>query len=129
MPAWNATIRSSRIEAGPADRIGCRRVLTFDDGGVWTHALTGLSDAERAISYAIVGTPESMRFPIADYRATIRLTAIAEGDLCLVEWRASFVTAHEAEMQERAGAVFQAGFEGLRRRLAAGAVTPAASPD
>jgi hypothetical protein len=46
MPQWNATIRSSVIEAGPADRIGCRRVLAFDDGSVWTHELTLLSDAE-----------------------------------------------------------------------------------
>ena len=57
MPEWNATIRSSTIEDGPADRIGCRRVLTFDDGSGWAHELTALSDAEMTIAYAIVGMP------------------------------------------------------------------------
>ena len=45
MPAWNDTVRASRIEDGPPDRVGCRRILTFDDGGIWTHALTRLDDA------------------------------------------------------------------------------------
>jgi len=118
MPEWNATIRASRIEDGPADRIGCRRVLTFDDGSVWTHALTGLSDPKMRLSYAIVGTPQPMRIPIHDYRASIRLTAITDGDLTLIEWRAKFETDREADVRERAGVVFQTGFDGLKRRFA-----------
>src|SRR5262245_47589823 len=70
MPHWNTTVRASRIEGGPADRIGCRRILTFDDDSVWTHELIGLSDPEMTLAYAIVGTPQPMRIPIRDYRAT-----------------------------------------------------------
>jgi hypothetical protein len=118
MPAWNATIRSSRIEDGPADRLGCRRVLTFDDGSEWIHMLTGLLDAEMTISYAIVGVPKSTKIPLRDYRATIRLLAITDGDQCAIEWRARFETDNEAGVRERAGAVFQAGFDGLKRKFA-----------
>jgi len=118
MPDWNAAIRSSVIENGPADRIGCRRLLTFDDGSVWTHELTELSDAEMTISYAIVGMPAATRIPMRDYRATIRLEPIIDGDLCFIAWRATLETDQEAAVRERAQAVFQAGFDGLKRRFA-----------
>ena len=117
MPEWNPTIRSSTIEDGPAHRIGCRRVLTFDDGSVWTHALTGLSDAEMTIAYAIVGVPAATRIPMHDYRAMIRLRRVDDGDLCFIVWRAVLETDQEAAVRERAQAVFQAGFDGLKRRF------------
>jgi len=119
MGAWNAAVKASRIENGPADRIGCLRVLTFDDGSVWTHALTGLSDARMTISYAIVGTPQPMKLPIRDYRGTIRVRPVTDGDHAFVAWRARFETDDEAGVRDRAGAVFQAGFDGLKRRFAA----------
>jgi uncharacterized protein YndB with AHSA1/START domain len=117
MPEWNATIRASRIESGPADRIGCRRMLTFDDGSVWTHELTGLSDAEMTISYAIVGVPPQTKIPMRDYRATIRLEPVTDGDLCFIAWRATLETDQAEAVRERAGAVFQAGFDGLKRKF------------
>jgi hypothetical protein len=118
MPAWNATIRSSTIEDGPADRIGCRRVLTFDDGSIWTHALTGLSDREMTIAYTIVGVPEGTRVPMRDYHATIRLEPVIDGAQCFIAWRATLETDQEVAVRERAGAVFQAGFDGLKRLFA-----------
>ena len=118
MPDWNAAIKTSVIHDGPADRIGCRRELTFDDGSVWTHELTGLSDAEMTISYAIVGAPKVTRVPLRNYRASIRLEPVSDGDLCFIAWRASLETDDEAAVRERAGAVFQAGFDGLKRILA-----------
>jgi len=117
MPDWNAAIRSSTIEDGPADHIGCRRVLTFDDGSVWTHALTGLSDDAMTISYAIVGTPAVTRIPLRNYSASIRLEPITDGDLCFIAWRATFEADEAAAVRERAGAVFQAGFDGLKRKF------------
>ena len=117
MPEWNATIKNSRIENGPADRIGCRRVLTFDDGSVWTHELTQLSDAEMTIAYVIVGTPPATKIPMRDYRAVIRLEPVTEGDHCFIAWRATLETDQEAAVQERAKAVFQAGFDGLKSRF------------
>ena len=117
MPAWNATIRSSVIENGPADRIGCRRILTFDDGSVWVHALTELSDAGMTIGYAIVGTPPGTKIPMRDYRAVIRLEPVIDGDQCFIAWRASLETDQEEAVRARAQAVFQAGFDGLKRRF------------
>jgi hypothetical protein len=118
MPQWNATIRSSQIENGPPDRIGCRRVLTFDDGSVWIHELTQLSDAEMTIGYAIVGTPPVTRIPMRNYRAVIRLEPVIDGDQCFIAWRASLETDQPHAVEERAQAVFQAGFEGLKRKFA-----------
>jgi uncharacterized protein YndB with AHSA1/START domain len=115
MPAWNATIRSSTIEDGPADRIGCRRVLTFDDGSVWTHALAQLSDTEMKIGYAIVGIPPGTRIPMRDYRAVIRVEPAADGTQCRVTWSATLETEQEDAVRTRAEAVFQAGFDGLAR--------------
>jgi hypothetical protein len=117
MPEWNATIRSSVIENGPADRIGCRRVLTFDDGSVWVHELTQLSDAEMTIGYAIVGTPPGTKIPMRDYRAVIRLEPVIDGDQCFIAWKATLETDQEAAVRARAQAVFQAGFDGLKRRF------------
>jgi len=117
MPEWNAAIRTSVIENGPADRIGCRRVLTFDDDSVWTHQLTGLSDAEMTIAYAIVGTPPATKIPMRDYRATIRLEPVTDGDLCFIAWRATLETDQEEAVRSRAQAVFQAGFDGLKRHF------------
>jgi hypothetical protein len=118
LPEWNATILNSFIENGPADRIGCHRVLIFDDGSVWTHELTGLSDAEMTIAYAIVGTPPGTNTPMRDYRAIIRVEPADGGDHCVVTWRATMETDQEAAVRERAGTVFQAGFDGLKRYFA-----------
>jgi hypothetical protein len=118
MPEWNATIKSSTIEGGPADRIGCRRRLVFDDGSIWVHELTGLSDRDMTIAYAIVGVPETTRIPMRHYHATIRLEPVTDGDQCFVAWRATLDTDDEAAVRERANAVFQAGFDGLKRKFA-----------
>jgi hypothetical protein len=117
MPEWNATIRGSVIENGPADRIGCRRVLTFDDGSVWTHELTALSDANMTIAYAIVGMPPVTKIPMQNYRAVIHVEPMRDDAGCSITWRATLETDHEDLVRERAAAVFQAGFEGLRRKL------------
>jgi hypothetical protein len=119
MPEWNATIKSSVIENGPADRVGCRRRLVFDDGSTWIHELTGLSDTAMTIAYAIVGAPEATRVPIRNYHAMIRLEPVIDGDQCFIAWRATLETDDEAAVRERAGAVFQAGFDGLKRRFSA----------
>ena len=114
----------SRIEDGPADRIGCQRVLVFDDGGVWTHQLNGLSDVDMTLQYSIVATPQPMKIPVWNYRAEMRVftgpgeVQLATGPTCTVEWRAQFETAHPDEMTHRANLVFESGFAGLQRRLA-----------
>lgn len=123
MPAWNTSVRQSRIEDGPADRIGCQRVLVFDDGSVWTHQLNGLSDVDMKLQYSIVATPQPMKIPVWNYRAEMRVSTgpdemqPAPGSTCTVEWSAQFETAHPEEMTRRASLVFESGFAGLQRRL------------
>ena len=123
MPAWNASVRLSHIEDGPADRVGCRRVLVFDDGGTWVHQLTGLSDVDMTLEYRIVATPQPMRIPVWNYRSEIRVTAdcarVEDGvaEQCEVQWNAWFDTAHPDQMRLRAQQVFQQGFDGLRRHF------------
>ena len=117
LPDWNDMVISSRIEDGPADRIGCRRILMFDDGVIWTHKLIALSDATITLSYSIVDTPPSMRMPIWDYGATIGVSHESANGACRIDWRADFATDHIVEMAERAGQVFESGFVGLRRKL------------
>jgi len=119
MPSWNDTVRASHIEDGPADRVGCRRVLTFDDGGVWTHALTQLDDAAMTLAYRIVGTPQPLRIPVWNYRAVMRVRDTAPGS-CEIEWQGDFETDHPQEMAERAAQVFDRGLAGLRVRLLTG---------
>jgi len=125
MPAWNASVRRSRIEDGPADRVGCRRVLEFEDGSVWTHQLTGLSDVDMKLQYRIVATPQPMRIPVWNYRAEIRVIGEPGPDrgcaqeVCRIQWSAEFETAHADEMAERARQVFDQGFAGLRRLFGA----------
>jgi hypothetical protein len=119
MPSWNASVRSSRIEEGPADRVGCLRVLVFDDGGIWTHRLSGLSDEDMKLQYRIVGTPQAMPIALANYRAEIAVQPDPQQpqQSCTVSWRAEFETDRPETMRERAAAVFEAGLAGLRRCL------------
>jgi hypothetical protein len=119
MPLWNDTVRASRIEDGPADRVGCRRVLTFDDGGIWTHALTRLDDATMALGYSIIGTPQPMRIPVWNYHAVMQVRALS-AESCEIEWQGRFETDHPEDMARRAAQVFDSGLSGLRRCLLPG---------
>lgn len=119
MPAWNASVLASRIEDGPADRVGCARVLDFGAGGVWVHRLTGLSDEDMVLQYRIVRGPEPAPMGLRDYRARLQVwpDASRPQDACVLEWRADFGTDQPEAMRERAAQVFEAGFAGLRARL------------
>lgn len=123
MPAWNEAVQRSHIEHGPADRIGCRRVLQFDGAGLWIHELTGLSDVDMKLQYRIVEAPQPMPIPMANYRAEMLVIADAGQDMtapgCTIRWRAEFDTPEPESMKRRALEVFDKGFEGLRRRLSA----------
>ena len=122
MPAWNASVLTSRIEDGPTDRVGCTRVLDFGAGGIWVHRLTGLSDEDRVLQYRIVGGPEPAPLGLRDYRARmqVRPDRLRPTQACVLEWRADFGTDQPEAMRERALQVFEAGFAGLRARLGIG---------
>ncbi|MBL8380466.1 MAG: SRPBCC family protein [Burkholderiales bacterium] len=119
MASWNPSVRKSRIEDGPPDRIGCLRVLEFDDGGTWTHRLTGLSDEDMRLQYRIVAGPPGAPVVLRDYRAEMLVEALTDRaqPACRLHWQAWFETDQPEVMQARARQVFAAGFEGLRRAL------------
>lgn len=121
MHVWNAGVLSSRIEDGPADRVGCTRVLDFGSGGVWVHRLTGLSDDDRVIQYRIVSGPQPAPMGLRDYRARIKVRPDPVRPLlaCVIEWKADFFTDEPVAMRERAIDVFKSGFSGLRTKFAA----------
>jgi Polyketide cyclase / dehydrase and lipid transport len=119
MSAWNASVLSSRIEDGPADRVGCTRVLDFGAGGIWVHRLTGLSDEDRVLQYRIVGGPEPTPMGLRDYRSRMQVWVDEDhpDQACVLEWQADFLTDEPQAMRERALQVFETGFAGLRARL------------
>ena len=94
-------------------------MLAFDDGGVWTHQLTGLSDEDMRLQYRIVGTPQPMRIPVWNYLAEMQGQADPQQpeNACVVTWRAEFTTAEPHATRGRAAQAFEAGFAGLRARF------------
>ena len=115
---WHPGIAKSEIEGGqPSDRVGCVRVLSLHDGGTIRERLLEMSDLGHHYSYAILESP----LPVANYRATLRLRRISDGDRTYGEWSATF-DADPAEKQAEAesflsGAVFQGGFDALNKHF------------
>ncbi len=119
MPQWHAGVVGSQIEGGPADRIGCLRVLDFGAGGLWTHQLTGLSDRDMILEYQIIDGPKTSATFIQHYRARMQVIPMehASNRSSNLLWEASFRSDNPEVAQARAGDVFEAGFKGLRRHL------------
>jgi uncharacterized protein YndB with AHSA1/START domain len=119
LPRWHPRIRDSRIENGePADRVGCVRDFHLQNGDRIRERLLGLSDYDMFCTYSILESP----MPITDYVATLRLTPITDGDRTFAEWTAEFEcdAAVAADLVAGIGQnVFQAGFDSLKRQLAA----------
>ena len=95
------------------------RNFTTRDGGRIRERLTALSDFEFSCSYAILESPMG----VENYTATLKLTPITDGNRCFAEWSAEFDCAPEREKDLASmigGAVFQGGFDGLKKRFAGG---------
>ena len=119
LPGWQPNFAGSVIEAGgEPDRIGSIRVLTLaDGGGVIRERLLALSDAEASMTYEIIETP----LPIANYRSTIRLRQITDGDRTYITWAGEFdATAERREAMTRLllDQIYQGGFDELKRQFA-----------
>ena len=117
LPAWHPGIARSAIEDGkPADRVGCVRAFTLQDGTPIREKLLALSDLDRTMVYDF----QTMPFPVRDYEATLRVSPVTDGGGCFVEWFATFAAAaaDEAAMTRTfADGVFQAGFAALKQRF------------
>ena len=117
LPDWHPAIAESEIEAGlAADQVGCIRHFKLKDGGVIREQLLALSDDASSCTYSILESPMG----VLNYRATLKLTAITDGDRCFAEWSADFDCDPEAEsgLIELIGTgVFQGGFDSLKARF------------
>jgi hypothetical protein len=115
---WHPAVAKSEIEGGnPSDQIGCVRKFSLQDGGVIRERLIEMSDLGHHYSYAILESP----LPVANYRSTLRLRRISDGDRTYAEWSASF-DADPAEKKAEAedlisNAVFQGGFDALKKHF------------
>ncbi|MGH6945680.1 MAG: SRPBCC family protein [Geminicoccaceae bacterium] len=118
LPQWHPGIAKSEIEGRkPSDQVGCVRVLTLQDGGVVREQLLEMSDLGHHYSYAILDSP----LPVANYRATLRLRRISDGERTFAEWSATF-DADPPEKQADAEkliskGVFQGGFDALKKHF------------
>lgn len=122
---WHAVVDKSRIENGEsASQVGCVRNFTLKDGNHIREQLIGLSDTEYQSTYTIV----EATVPLRRYVATVTLKPVTDGDRTFWHWESSFETppGRERELRDMvAQGVYEAGFENLRRYLAAGRSEPA----
>ena len=118
LPAWHPGVAKSEIEgAKPSDQVGCVRVLTLRDGGVIRERLLEMSDLGHHYSYSILESP----LPVANYRATLRLRRVSDGERTFAEWSASFdpdPPDKQAFAEDLIGkGVFQGGFDALKKHF------------
>jgi hypothetical protein len=115
-PIWVDGAGASEIENGKSgDSIGAVRRVLYD-GRTIRQRLLGQSDIERAQTYAFV---EEGVVPVDNYRATIRVSPIVDGNQAFVEWWATF-DCDPREREERTAfftAAFAGWLESLRRTL------------
>ena len=115
-PVWVDGAGESQIEDGrPGDSVGAVRNVLFNGRRI-RQRLVAQSDVERTQTYEFA---DSAAAPVANYRATIRVTPIVDGGDAFVEWWATFDC--EADSREEIIALFRNSFAGwlesLRRAL------------
>ena len=117
-PVWVDGSGESRIENGKSgDAVGAIRNVLYQERQI-RQRLLALSDLERSQTYEFCGVPS---LPVVDFRATLRITEIADGDRAFVEWWATF----DCELDRRGDICatlrgwFAKWLESLRRAVAA----------
>ena len=115
-PVWVDGAGSSEIEGGKSgETVGAVRRVLYD-GRTIRQRLLGQSDVERSQTYAFA---EEGVLPVENYRATIRVTPVVDGDRAFVEWWATFDCAADERVERTAffSAAFAGWLESLRRSL------------
>jgi hypothetical protein len=117
LPGWHPVVKESRIELGqPADKVGCIRNFSLQDGGRIRERLLALSDYDFSFTYEILESPMG----VSNYIATMRLIPVTDGDRTFCEWSADFdcPPARAAALVKQIGqGVFQRGFDALKQSL------------
>jgi uncharacterized protein YndB with AHSA1/START domain len=89
------------------------RTLTTGDGAKLIEPLESWDDAGMSYTYRIQESP----LPVDNYVSTIKITG--SGDKSMVEWSSTFDPkgASEDEAKKVMSGIYQAGFEGLKKKF------------
>jgi len=115
-PVWVNGAGESEIEDGKSgDSVGAVRNVLYEGKRI-RQKLLAMSDLERSQTYEFAGEPS---VPVQNYRATLRLMPVVDGDRAFVEWSATFDC--EPERRGERVALFRDAFAtwlgSLRRHL------------
>ena len=115
-PVWVDGAGMSRIEDDKSgDTVGAIRNVLYQERQI-RQRLVALSDAERSQVYEFCGVPS---LPVVNFRATLRISEVADGNRAFVEWWATF----DCELERRGDICatlsgwFATWLESLRRTL------------
>ena len=115
---WLPGVKSCVIEGDePGDRVGAIRRLEMGDVGVIREQLLALSDVNHTMTFSIIESA----LPIMNYRSTISLLPITDGDRTFIQWRGQFEAPLEyaASMEGRMPThIYQPAFDRLAKILA-----------
>lgn len=108
--SWLPIVTTCEMTETDGKRI---RTLTTGDGGVLVESLERWDDAGKSYTYRIQSSP----LPMENYIATIKVSGT--GKASMVEWSSSFDPkgAPEAEVVKTISGIYQAGFDGLKKKL------------
>jgi len=118
-PVWvdGAGESESEIESGKSgDSVGAVRNVLYEGRRI-RQRLLAMSDVESSQTYEFAGAAS---VPVQDYRATLRVTQVVDGNRAFVEWWATF----DCELERRKEQVvffrnaFGRWLQPLRRQLA-----------
>jgi Polyketide cyclase / dehydrase and lipid transport len=115
-PVWVDGAGESEIEAGKrGDAVGAVRNVLYQGKRI-RQKLLAMSDVDRSQTYEFA---DAGTMPVQNYRATLRLTPIVDGDRTFVEWWATFDC--EPDRREERVGFFRESFArwlgSLRRKL------------
>lgn len=110
---WLPGVKSCVIESDdPGDRVGAIRRVEMGGVGVIREQLLALSDVDYAVTFSIIEST----LPIRNYRSTIALLPITDGDRTFIQWRGQFEASaeHAASMEARMPThIYQPAFDRL----------------
>ena len=117
-PVWVGGAGESGIEDGKSgDAVGAIRNVLYQ-GRQIRQRLLAQSDIERSQTYEFCEAPT---LPMTDFRATLRVTPVTDGDRAFVEWWADFdcEAARRCELTETLRGWFGKWLESLRQSMGA----------
>jgi hypothetical protein len=116
MSEWHPSLPAATIADGRApDAVGCVRTFATPTGAEVRERLVALDDAAMRCAYVL----EHGTMPVRNYRGTIRVAPVTDGDRSFVEWSAEFDcdAAAEEQMVGVYGGIFTSGLDALRARF------------